>query len=160
MRALARWLALGALFILALDALAPRTRTEGPAPDFSLRSLDGERVRLSALRGQPVVLNFWATWCGPCKVEIPELNAFAAAHPEISVLGVAVDGKRQALVTARAELGISYPVLLGAHSTVAAYAVSSVPTTVVVDGDGVVLWGRVGAVDQETLEGVLEWPAL
>jgi len=159
-RAIARLLALGVFFVLAVDLLLPRTRAQGPAPDFSLRSLDGERVRLSSLRGQPVVLNFWATWCGPCEAEIPELNAFAAAHPAIPVLGVAVDGKRRALLKARASWGIRYPVLLGAQETLEAYAVSSVPTTVVIDGEGAVIWGRVGTVDQETLEGVLTPSAL
>ena len=60
------------------------------APPFALSSLDGDPIVLADYKGQTVVLNFWASWCGPCRHEVPEFNRFAQAHPEIPVLGLAV----------------------------------------------------------------------
>lgn len=106
------------------------------APDFALSDLDGEVVRLSDLRGTPVVVNFWATWCGPCRMEAPSFSRFARSHPEFTVLGVAADGPASKLRHAAGELGIEYLVLQGDRETLAAYDVDTFPTTVVVDRDG------------------------
>ena len=114
------------------------------APPFALQNLDGETVALADLRGQTVVLNFWATWCGPCRVEIPSFSRFADDHPEIQIFGVAVDGEVEALRAAQADLGIRYPVLRADEATLAAYGVRSLPTTVVVREDGRVRSAHVG----------------
>lgn len=106
------------------------------APDFALQTLDGETVRLSDLRGQTVVVNFWATWCAPCRVEIPSFSAYARNHPEVAVLGVATDGTPSELRGASRKLGIDYPVLVGDSATQRAYGVEILPTTVVVDAEG------------------------
>ncbi len=106
------------------------------APGFTLLDLDGGRHSLSDLRGQTVVLNFWATWCGPCRMEVPGLSSFARAHPDIPVLGIAVDGEPEALRAAAKDLGIDYPVLRIDAATREAYGVSTLPTTIVVDPDG------------------------
>lgn len=106
------------------------------APDFALQTLEGETVQLSSLRGQTVVLNFWATWCGPCRVEIPQFSSFAEANPDIPVLGIATDGTPGELKAAARELGITYPVLVGDADTVQAYGVDTLPTTVIVGPDG------------------------
>jgi thiol-disulfide isomerase/thioredoxin len=106
------------------------------APDFTLRDLDGESVQLSALRGQPVVVNFWATWCGPCRIEAPAFSRFANAHPEFAVLGVAADGPASKLRKSAEEIGIDYRVLQGDRATLRAYGVDTFPTTVVVASDG------------------------
>jgi thiol-disulfide isomerase/thioredoxin len=114
------------------------------APDFALADLDGARVSLADLRGKTVVLNFWATWCGPCRMEVPGLTAFAHAHPDIPVLGIAVDGTPAKLRAAAKELGIDYPVLLADAATRKAYGVSTLPTTVVVGPDGAVRAAHAG----------------
>ncbi|MEM9291262.1 MAG: TlpA disulfide reductase family protein [Acidobacteriota bacterium] len=106
------------------------------APTFTLSNLAGETVRLEDFRGQTVVLNFWADWCPPCRTEIPAFSSFADRRPDIVVLGVAVDGTREQLQAASKQLGITYPVLVADEGTVAAYRVSSLPTTVVVRPDG------------------------
>jgi thiol-disulfide isomerase/thioredoxin len=114
------------------------------APAFALFDLEGRKVSLSDFAGQTVVLNFWATWCGPCRIEIPSFARFAEDHPEIPVLGIAVDGGADVLFQARDDLGMSYPVLLADQETLRAYAVTSLPTTVVVRGDGSVRSVHVG----------------
>lgn len=106
------------------------------APDFALRGLDGEVVRLSELQGQTVVLNFWATWCGPCRAEIPSFTRFAASHPEVPVFGIATEGGEAELRSAKQRLGIGYPVLMADRATLDAYQISTLPTTVVVGPDG------------------------
>lgn len=106
------------------------------APGFALASLDGSTIDLADLRGRTVVLNFWATWCPPCRAEIPSFSRFARRHPEIAVLGIAVDGEPDELRQARERMGIDYPVLRADEATLAAYRVETLPTTVVVDPDG------------------------
>ena len=106
------------------------------APDFVLNDLEGRPIQLSSLQGRPVILNFWATWCGPCKLEIPSFSSFADSNPGVTVLGIAVDGAAQTLKVAARELGITYPVLMGRRSVQELYGVSTLPTTVVIDPEG------------------------
>lgn len=121
---------------------APSLPPEAPA--FTLPDLEGETVALADFAGQTVVLNFWATWCGPCRLEIPSFSKFAQQNPEIPVLGIAIDGAPEQLRSAREDLGISYPILRADRRTLEAYGISGVPTTVVVDGTGQVRSAHVG----------------
>jgi thiol-disulfide isomerase/thioredoxin len=106
------------------------------APGFVLRDLDGEEVALDSFRGKPVVLNFWATWCGPCRTEIPSFVEFAQENPDVVVLGVAVDGSPSELRAASERLGIDYPVLIATDEIKAEYGVETLPTTVIIDPEG------------------------
>lgn len=126
---------------LALVAMGVFGRLRAPdlppeAPAFTLLDLDGARVSLADYAGRPVVLNFWATWCTPCRVEAPSFDAFARANPEIPVLGIAADGSPDELRAAAAELGIGYRILRADRATLRAYGVDLFPTTVVVDTEG------------------------
>lgn len=121
------------------------------APDFALTGLNGEVVRLSELRGQTVVLNFWATWCGPCRAEIPSFTRFAAAHPEVPVFGIATEGGAAELTGAKARLGIGYPVLMADQATLKAYKINTLPTTVVVGPDGRVKSAHAGILTDPQL---------
>lgn len=121
------------------------------APDFTLQTLDGEWRALSEYRGQTVVLNFWATWCGPCRAEIPSLSSWAQNHPEMVVLGVVADGPPAKVKAAARSWGITYPVLMGDRATLDAYKVGSYPTTIVVGPDGEVSAGHVGIVTRPQL---------
>ena len=114
------------------------------APDFSLPLLDGGTVRLSELRGQSVVLNFWAPWCGPCRIEVPQFNRFADHHPDVAVLGLATDGTTASLRSARKKLEIAYPVVIADPATVTEYGVTTLPTTVFVDASGQVTSAHTG----------------
>jgi thiol-disulfide isomerase/thioredoxin len=116
------------------------------APEWTLRDLSGESVSLTQFRGQTVVLNFWAEWCGPCRMEIPAFSSFAEEHPDIPVLGIAVDGTPSELRRQAARLGISYPVLLADNGIQEDYKVTTLPTTVIVGPDGEVRNVHVGAM--------------
>lgn len=153
------------VFFLAATALVtwittPRARTEGPAPDFELPDLEGRTVSLRDLdaRADLLVLNFWFTGCPPCRREIPELSAFARAHPDVPLIGVSVDqrlsGARLAAQSRR--LGVDYTVLHDPAMQVAAnYGVSVYPTTVLVR-DGRIVGHRVGEITKAALEQMIE----
>ena len=116
------------------------------APDFTLVDVHGQQVSLSDFEGQTVVVNFWATWCGPCRVEAPSLEAFANRNPEVPVLGLVADGPPAKVRKSMAQLGISYPVIMADSATINAYNVSAYPTTVVVNPDGSVRGSHRGIV--------------
>jgi len=122
------------------------------APDFDLQVLDGERVKLSQLKGQVVVLNFWAPWCGPCRAEVPQFSRFARNNPEVVVLGIATDGEPAQLRASAKKLGMDYPVVVADRATVDAYGVSTLPTTVFVDEQGAVAGAHTGMLTLPQLE--------
>jgi thiol-disulfide isomerase/thioredoxin len=122
------------------------------APDFSLPTLAGGHVRLSEQQGHTVLLNFFATWCGPCEMELPTLTAYAQAHPETPIYYLAVDGA-PAVLKAYAEahdMPLSQVIRLD-QPTHDLYGVTTLPTTVAVNADGSVR-GAHG--------GILWWPLL
>ena len=125
---------------LAVSALPARLQTE--APDFSLTASDGSQVKLSGLRGKVVLVNFWATWCPPCKAEMPDLNAlqqeFGSAH-DLVVLGInAGDDSQAAVVTFAQQNRLSFPLLLDPDDQVSdsLYAVRALPTSLIIDRTG------------------------
>jgi peroxiredoxin len=113
------------------------------APEFSLESLDGKTVRLADYRGKGVLLNFWATWCQPCKIEMPwfeELQREYGAQG-LQVVGIAMDDAPKEDITKFAkEMGVNYPILLGKESVGDAYGgVQFLPSTFFIDRDGKVV---------------------
>ncbi len=106
----------------------------GEPIEFELRNLDGEIVRLSDYRGRQVVVNFWATWCMPCRVELPTLSRFARNHPELQVLGLSVQSPPEALKKVAAEL--PFPTLILDDETGLRLGVNALPSTLVVDEQG------------------------
>ncbi|MDP2316393.1 MAG: TlpA disulfide reductase family protein [Pseudomonadota bacterium] len=161
MRVLKRWAGYAALAVLLLVLLramqpAPGIPLGTLAPDFTLRATDGTTIRLADLRGRPVVLNFWATWCPPCRVELPSFAAFSREHPEVTVLGIAVDsGTAATLAKARLELDIPYPVLLADPAVKSAYGIQAMPTTVVVGPEGQIVTTQTGVMFGWQLERAL-----
>lgn len=103
------------------------------APDFSLPTLDGATFESSGLEGRPAILNFWATWCAPCRTEIPELIELAGAA-DVTVVGIALDEEGATKVRPFVqEFAISYPVLLGDQEIFQRFDGFVVPHTVVLD---------------------------
>jgi peroxiredoxin len=133
-----RALAGGLIALCALNAGAALTSSVA-APDFTLRKADGGNLRLQEQRGQVVMVNFWATWCTPCRVEMPHLNRLYEKYRSSGfvLLGVNVDDNSAAATTAAANWGIRFPVLLDADKRVSRlYDLSSMPSTVLIDRDG------------------------
>ncbi len=130
------------------------------APNFSLPDLAGGTVSLAELRGRPVVLDFWATWCAPCERQVPVLNAFHDKYGDrIPVLGIAVDVDGAAVVAPFVrEHELRYRVLLGNESLAQDYDAFGFPTLYVIRPDGTIHSAHVGVVTPEALEeAVSEW---
>jgi cytochrome c biogenesis protein CcmG/thiol:disulfide interchange protein DsbE len=123
------------------------------APPFSAPTLDGRRVALGDLRGRVVVLNFWATWCGPCRVEMPELERYQAQMGDrVAVLGINMQESPSAIAPFVSQYGLAFPILLDQDGSVASpYRVTGLPTSVIVDHAGVIRERVVGPMTYETL---------
>lgn len=125
---------------------------DGEAPEFTLLDTEGASVSLADFRGQHVIVNFWGTWCGPCKAELPVLNRFARRNPEVVLLGLALDsGDVPELAAAKEDLGIRFVVLKGTGQIKRRYGVSVVPTTFHVDPDGKLQQSHVGVISPPRL---------
>jgi len=159
-----RWLALiASTLLVACPAEPTGSGSVGEiAPRITAKSLTGDYIELSDFQGEVVLVNLWATWCGPCRVELPALEKLHRSYHDrgFSVLGVSVDGERGEAEVRKMvrSLGLSYPILLdpsGRSST--AYQASGYPTSVLVGRDGRVRWRRAGALtakDEELLQAI------
>jgi peroxiredoxin len=130
-------LALAVLAPFAANAIAPAANSH--APDFTLHAADGRNVRLEELRGQVVLVNFWATWCGPCRAEMPHLNELYGKYRKSGfvLLGVNIDDDPATALATAQKLNVSFPVLLDTDKKVSKlYDLSTMPSTVVIDRDG------------------------
>ena len=129
-----------------------------PAPDFTVTDRDGNPVKLSELRGKPVVLNFWASWCGPCKSEMPAFEqAYRTYGESIRFMLVnATDGSRETVETARTYVdgqGYTFPIYFDTTMEASiAYGASSIPLTIFIDAEGNLVAYGAGALDAATLQ--------
>jgi Thiol-disulfide isomerase and thioredoxins len=141
------------------DGQSPESTEEKrmAAPDFTVQDAEGNSVKLSDLFGKPIVLNFWATWCPPCRSEMPDFNAvFEELGEDIHfVMLDAVDGIRETREIGEAyvaEQGFTFPVYYDMEQeAVIQYGIRAFPTTIFIDSEGYVAAGAEGAIDQETL---------
>lgn len=129
-----------------------------PAPDFTVFDAKGNEVKLSDFAGKPVVLNFWASWCPPCKVEMPYFDKiYAEVKDEIVFMMVdVVDGTRETQAKGQKYIeaqGYSLPIYFDNKQDAAyTYGISSIPTTFFIDADGNIITAYQGAIDEKTLK--------
>lgn len=128
------------------------------APEFSLKSLDGETYSLSALHGKWVIVNFWATWCTPCRAEMPLFQSIYEHYAgKIEILAVNDSDTVEDVEAYRDELGLSFPLLLEpTQETLNQYKVLGLPITVIVDPQGNIAWQRFGEVDLGEFENTVD----
>lgn len=153
MRHLLPSLVLLAAFSAALPAAAAVT-AQSAAPDFTLKSAEGRNLRLQEQRGQVVLVNFWASWCGPCKQEMPHLNRIYDKYRAsgFTLLAINIDDDARHGAATAAKWGLKFPVLLDAEKSVTRlYDLGSMPATVLIDRDG-----RVRYLHRGYREGVEE----
>lgn len=137
---------------------ATSTQTNGlevgaKAPNFELKTLTGETVKLSDFKGKKVMLNFWATWCPPCKAEMPEMEQFyKEANQDITILAVNLDPEND-VKGFIAKNGITFPILLDSEDKVnRVYQIVSIPTTYFIDGSGVIQNKFTGAMQKDMMK--------
>lgn len=124
---------------MLLATVAVAGSNSGPAPDFSLQSLDGSTVRLSDLKGQVVLINFWATWCAPCREEMPLLDAIYQKYNRLGVelLGINVEDDASGARKYLNETPVTFPILFDPDGRVSKqYQVKAMPSTILVDRHG------------------------
>jgi thiol-disulfide isomerase/thioredoxin len=132
---------LGTVFAAMMIAFSPASvlRQETKAPQFELKDLDGRTVRLSDYQGKVVLINFWATWCPPCRAEMPDLVRLQREHGEdLQIIGVTYPPEKKARVRRFARsLKVNYPIILGTREIKARFSSEeTLPLTVVINRDG------------------------
>lgn len=129
-----------------------------PAPDFSYTLDDGTTARLSDLRGTPVILNFWATWCVPCVEEMPELQrALDAAEGRIAVLAVNRNETRAAIARFTSRVNVSFPLITNISGDISErYGVTNLPITYFINSDGTIAARQLGALTPDRLAELTE----
>ena len=133
---------LGAILVIFTASTLAASSLEGQvAPDFVLKSATGENLRLSEYRGDVILINFWATWCGPCRQEMPILDDLYGRYQRVgfNLLGVNIDEDSRRAMQMVQELGVNFPVLFDENKEVSKlYEVEAMPVTILVDREGIV----------------------
>src|SRR5713101_7093343 len=183
------WLVIAVVALVAVTLVAQRTRmvsstsrgrsgtlpggktdTSGKpvAPNFTLKDMNGADVSLEQYKGKVVLVNFWATWCGPCKVEMPWLIEFQQKYADkgFTILGISMDdGRKQDIEPCLREerfdvggqkLALNYPILIGNDELAGKYNIFGMPTSVLVSRDGKKVRTYVGLIDHDTIAAEIE----
>jgi cytochrome c biogenesis protein CcmG/thiol:disulfide interchange protein DsbE len=145
--------ALAAMAVALIGARQPKVGQ--PAPDFELTLVDGSKVSLSQLRGDVVVLNFWATWCGPCRQELPLLDGYYAAQQKAGLRVFAVTTEDSLPLYQLKKLFAVMHIPAVRHLKGPYDDTGAVPTNFVIDRDGVVRYAKAGSFDLDTLNALL-----
>src|SRR5712672_1862735 len=139
---------------------APRIAKSTVAPDFSLESLDGKTTRLSDFRGKAVLLNFWATWCGPCKIEMPWFVDFQKQYGSqgLQIVGVAMDdASKEDIGKFARDMGVNYPILIGKEAVGDQYGgIPGLPETFLIARDGKIVDKIIGLRGKAEIEDAIK----
>jgi len=125
--------------LLLLLRCAREEKSSSLAPDFTLQTLDGEEITLSKLKGKAILLDFWATWCGPCREAVPHLVEFYESYQDrgFEVIGLNLDKSNPGAVrTFVKSFNIPYPIVIAPDEVVRNYGVTGLPTTILIDKEG------------------------
>jgi len=162
------WAAAAAMVVCACLLTFPRiwsaasmrvVKDGQPAPDFNLRDSTGAEVKLSDYRGKAVLLNFWATWCRPCKVEVPMLMEFENRYKSggLAVIGVSMDDDGwKSVMPYIAKNKLNYPVVIGSQELAKKYGAESLPMTMLIDREGRLAGVHLGLVEEKTWESEID----
>jgi peroxiredoxin len=141
---------------LALSLVTASVSPARQAPAFSVRTLEGKPLRLSDLRKRPVILDFWATWCGPCRASMPHLSEMQVRYERrgLAVIGLSVDEQGPQRVKRFAtQLGVRFTLAMANDEVLDAYGpIRSIPTTFFINRDGHIVRRVVGYIDDDTME--------
>lgn len=141
------------LALLAFTAPASDARR---APSFSVKTLEGKPLRSAELRNKPVIVDFWATWCGPCRASMPHLSSMQSRYEKqgLTIIGMSVDdGGPQAVRKFANTLGVKFPLAMANDEILDAYGpIRSIPTTFFINRKGDIVRRVVGYIDGETME--------
>ncbi|HZU06784.1 MAG TPA: TlpA disulfide reductase family protein [Chloroflexota bacterium] len=162
-RAPRAWRAGGLLALLAIAVAcgqpAAAARLGSPAPDFALQNVDGTTVRLSELRGKPVVVNFWATWCAPCREEMPAMQEVYEQYRDRGLVILAVNMEEDVRLVRRwiEQGGFTFTFLLDSEGElVKRYNVTAAPTSYFIGRDGVIRDLKLGALSRSEMQAKVE----
>lgn len=144
----------GAWLVASTGLLSPSAARIGePAPDFALADLDGNPIRLDELRGRPVIVNFWASWCGPCLEEFPLLRRATERHRDLAVVGIVFNDHSESARAFMARMGATWPAAMDPGGQLAArYGVFAPPESFFIDRDGIVRGRQIGPFDASGLD--------
>ena len=143
--------------LVALPARAAGLVINGPAPDFQARTFDGKDVSLADYKGQVVIINFWATWCGPCKTELPLLNSYylAASKQQYGLKILAITTEDSIPIQDLKPLAAKVSFDMARHFHGPYGALKAVPTNYIIDRNGILRYAKAAAFDLDSLNDVL-----
>jgi thiol-disulfide isomerase/thioredoxin len=157
---LPRWIASTATALMIGAAVATAEAGDMAAPAFTVKTVEGKTLKLSDLRNKPVIVDFWATWCGPCRASMPDLNDMQARYGAkgLTVIGMSVDETGPAPVKRFAnQLGVRFTIAMANDDVLDAYGpIRSIPTTFFINRKGEIVRRVIGRIDPETMNAYVQ----